>query len=229
MADSNIKQILIKGGAINDYTKERRGRTRKVVSQKRQQDGGFDSPPGNPVSTSMNFKAAQPIMNAVGKTFPSSFGSAIAVKGGSIITPSLPEQKPQPPVVKETIPFTQSLPLPLPLPLPQNGGLTLVPPKKEKKSSRLILAPPSYKKKQYARNGSWRGTRKIKVHLETLKKKMTRAKSIHKDSREKSIDEIRKILEEAKLIKPLTSDKKVPESILREIYRDYILLRSKAL
>lgn len=72
-------------------------------------------------------------------------------------------------------------------------------------------------------------TRKIRVGLSSLKKRLTRARGISKDSKEKSINEIRKVLEEAKLVKPAAEGKKVPESVLRDIYKDYLLLRSKAL
>ena len=48
-------------------------------------------------------------------------------------------------------------------------------------------------------------------------------------SKEKSIEDIRKILEESKLVKPAKEGKKVPDDILRNIYKDYLLLRNKAL
>jgi hypothetical protein len=72
-------------------------------------------------------------------------------------------------------------------------------------------------------------TRKIRVHLSGLKKRITHAKTIHHDSRSKSIDEIRKLLEDARLVKPAKDGKKVPESVLRDIYKDYMLLRGRAL
>ena len=115
-------------------------------------------------------------------------------------------------------------------PRPQTGGvskiskITLAPPKK-KRTTAVLLAPPA--KKQH-RKGVHQ-TRKIRMQLAGLKTRLTRAKIIHKDSREKSITDVRKLLEEAKLVKPAKEGKQVPESVLRDIYKDYLLLRNKAL
>jgi len=107
------------------------------------------------------------------------------------------------------------------------GKLTLAPPKKKTKSA-LHLAPPAHRNKN-SRKGAHQ-TRKIRVQLSGLKKRMTKAKTIHKDSREKPIAEVRRLLEEAKLVKPQAQGKPpVPESVLRDIYKDYLLLRNRAL
>jgi hypothetical protein len=107
------------------------------------------------------------------------------------------------------------------------GKLTLAPPKKKTRSA-VLLAPPAHRTKSH-RKGVQQ-TRKIRVQLSGLKKRMTKAKKIHKDSRDKSINEIRKLLEEAKLVKPPVQGKPpVPESVLRDIYKDYLLLRNRAL
>ena len=108
---------------------------------------------------------------------------------------------------------------------PSKGGkITLAPPKK-KRTTAVLLAPPA--KKQH-RKGVHQ-TRKIRMQLAGLKTRLTRAKIIHKDSRDKSIADVRKLLEEAKLVKPAKEGKQVPESVLRDIYKDYLLLRNKAL
>ena len=65
-----------------------------------------------------------------------------------------------------------------------------------------------------------------------MKKRLTRAKSIHSDSRNKDIAEIKKTLHEARLLKPKASDK--PDSpeydlLLRKTYENYMLLRNRAL
>jgi hypothetical protein len=112
---------------------------------------------------------------------------------------------------------------------PQAGGargsLVLAP--KKKPTGRLLLAPP--KGKSAGSSGHRASTRKIKVNLTNMKKRIHTAKLIHKDSKDKSIDEIRGLLESAKLIKPAKEGKKVPEDILRNIYKDYLILRNKAL
>jgi hypothetical protein len=62
-----------------------------------------------------------------------------------------------------------------------------------------------------------------------MKKRLTHAKTIHKDSREKPIAEVRRLLEEAKLINKSKNPNAVPDSVLRDIYRDYLLLRNRVL
>jgi hypothetical protein len=62
-----------------------------------------------------------------------------------------------------------------------------------------------------------------------MKKRMTRAKDIHSDSRQKPIKEVRRILEEAKLLKPAKEGKEVPEFLIRDTYKDYMLLRNRVL
>lgn len=105
--------------------------------------------------------------------------------------------------------------------------LVLAPSRKKAKS--LILAPPV--KKVKGKKGAHQ-TRKIRVQLGGLKKRMTKAKKIHDDSVTKPIAEVRAVLEKANLVKPLDS-KSAPsaerDKILRGIYKDYLLLRNKAL
>jgi hypothetical protein len=120
---------------------------------------------------------------------------------------------------------------PVPALAPVGGGtkkkkLELVPAKK--KMSRVLLAPPTTTSSKFRR--SVKTTRKIRMQLGGLKKRFTRAKDISKESRSKSITEIRTALEQAKLIKPLKEGSKgPPEGMLRDIYKDYMMLRNKAL
>jgi hypothetical protein len=62
-----------------------------------------------------------------------------------------------------------------------------------------------------------------------MKKRLHRAKTIKSESRQKPIAEVRRILEEAKLVKPRADGKEVPESVLRDIYVDYMHLRNRVL
>ena len=115
---------------------------------------------------------------------------------------------------------------------PQLGGakkksLVLAPPKKQTRKSKVHLAPPASKDKKPAQ--SLKTTRKIRVHLGGLKKRLCRAKTIKHDSRKKPISEIRRTLEEAKLVKPCANGKEVPEDVLRTIFHDYMLLRNRVL
>ena len=69
-------------------------------------------------------------------------------------------------------------------------------------------------------------SKKILFSLKNLRKKLSTAKTIKKTSEEKSITDIKKTLEEAKLIKV---GSKAPEQMIRQIYNDYMTLKHKAL
>jgi hypothetical protein len=218
---SDVKQISIKGDAAHAYLKEGKKGTRRRQRQEKRQDGGFDSPPGAALpGTPMN---AKPMINAASKTLRGGSGQVqVQTQKPLLSAPGTNQNLPAGgagagPAIQAA---KEAGTLPPPLPM-HNGGakkLVLAP---HKKPSRVHLAPP--------KRGRTLHTRKIRVHLSGLKKRITRAKSIHKDSREKSINEIRVLLEEAKLIKPAKDGKTVPESVLRDIYKDYMLLRGKAL
>jgi hypothetical protein len=228
-SETNVKAIVIKGGAAEDYYKSKGLKRSGKRSTRKIQHGG-DEPPSPAIA--LNMGNAKSSMNIVRQSTPSN--SVSKMIGGSALPSAqttLPGTQPQNPapltpaniVAKEVGTVTAPLSLPNPNAPKQEGGASKSGGKLilsgKKSRSKLILAPPSGKKK----------TRKLRVQLTGMKKRITRAKSIHKESKEKSIEEIRTLLEESKLIKPATSGKKVPDEILRNIYRDYMLLRGRAL
>lgn len=68
--------------------------------------------------------------------------------------------------------------------------------------------------------------RKIKVSMKTLRKKIHRAKTIRKSAEGTSIEQIKKELQKAGIIK---AESKAPEGILRQMYADFMTLKSRAL
>jgi len=76
------------------------------------------------------------------------------------------------------------------------------------------------------KNKTRKVSKKIKFSLNNLSKKLDKARTIKKQAQEKSLDEIKKILEEAKLIKV---GSKAPEAMIRQIYSDFMVLKHKAL
>jgi hypothetical protein len=68
--------------------------------------------------------------------------------------------------------------------------------------------------------------KKIHVSLKGLGSGLRRAKTIRKKASKHTLADIKKGLIEAKLIK---ADSKAPEDILRQMYADYMVLKSKAL
>lgn len=114
----------------------------------------------------------------------------------------------------------------------QTGGKTKVILKAPtKKTSKVVLAVskvPVIKPAKLESNNkkTRKSSKKILFSLKNLRKKLSAAKTIKKHSEEKPIEEIKKILVQAKLIK---HDSKAPESMIRQIYNDYMSLKHKAL
>lgn len=226
------RKIAIKGGAVDDYNHSKGLKKRFTRKQK----GGYDEPPaGSEIPlTQSNMKSATNITRVIKSGGGSEETKPIAsTLPGSNPNPQLPENIKQMPALQAanqagTIPPTINPPPtvnspPTVSPSQQGGKLVLAPKKKVK--GKILLAPPSRESKRGKRGQ----TRKIRLQLSNMKKRFSTAKVIHKDSKEKSIGEIRKLLEEAKLVKPVKEGKKVPDDILRSIYKDYLLLRNKAL
>lgn len=221
---SEVKQIKITGQAADSYTKPRKGTRKQARVQ--EQEGGKKSPnsrsnipPGPQITSHVNVGNAAPLM-AKSNTL---FGTT-PQRAGSVPQSPLPLTP-----ATQAAATARTLP-PVPALAPVGGGkkgkLELVPAKK--KTSRVLLAPPTAGSSKFKR--SVKTTRKIRMQLGGLKKRFTRAKDISKESRSKSIAEIRTALEQAKLIKPLKEGSKgPPEGMLRDIYKDYMMLRNKAL
>jgi hypothetical protein len=199
---AEVRQVQIRGDAAAAYTKERKTRKRK-------QDGGFDvpSPSGEIPFTGANMSRVTGLISKM---------------SGGAAPPAPPSAPPPPAPQAPAPPATSAVP-------PQTGGKAK--PKlileKKKSMKKLHLAPASVSGKRSAPK-----TRKIRMNLSGMKKRLTRAKEIHGDSRKKDISEIKKILQEAKLLKPRSSEK--PDSseydlLLRNTYENYMLLRNRAL
>lgn len=244
MADTTvttIKTIQLKGDAAEAYKSLKNGTRKRRGRKPRVQEGGFDDIPGPRIDMrQIDTNHATQLSRAANIT---KVGGAVTApkdqkdqKGGAVQPPAnivttaghaIVNKPVETPAIKAAV-EAGTLPTPNPV-LPsgqQQGGKLVLAPKK-KKTGAILLAPPSHRKLTGTR--STRSSKKIRVQLSNMKKRITTAKVIHKESKEKSIDEIRRLLEEAKLVKPASSGKKVPDDILRNIYRDYLILRNKAL
>jgi hypothetical protein len=212
--DPDIKIFNIKGAAAEAYTKERKTRKRK-------QSGGYDVPsPGEEIlPTAANLSR---VRNMVGMMKGGASGSVEA--GAPPPPPLTPPTTPAPNAAQAEVAIAGQKPM------IQAGGASkkkLILEPKKKSMKKLHLAPSTVSGSKIKSK-----TRKIRVNLTGMKKRLTRAKSIHADSRNKDIAEIKKTLHEAKLLKPKTSDK--PDSpeydlLLRKTYENYMLLRNRAL
>lgn len=138
-------------------------------------------------------------------------------------------------------------PLPSPPPKPivdvptQEGGrkdVKVILDKSKNKTKKLILSAP--KKIIKLPSGSpdsntvvkkhpsktHKVARRIRVSVDALNKRVNRAKTIKKESQVMSIEKLKKDLEGAGLIKV---GSKAPESILRQMYTDFQVLKQRAL
>ena len=69
--------------------------------------------------------------------------------------------------------------------------------------------------------------RKIRVSMRGLSRKIHRAKKIHTEAKEATLDQIRAALHKAGLL--ANKESKAPESMLRQMYADYLMLKNRAL
>jgi hypothetical protein len=232
-SSSNIKQVVISGSALQDMKAHQSGGKRRAVRrlsgnktakiQKLQQGG--DSVPGQSLAAAANYAAAAKLTQAMkGGSAPSAAATPTTMPGTQ---PQVPALLKVPAVQAALQAGTAIVPASSSVASQQQGGKLKLVPARRKKTSKVLLSPPT--KPHPHKSTSVTKTRKIRVQLAGFKKRMTKAKTITKDSRDKPITEIRAVLEEARLVKPAKEGKTVPETVLRDIYKDYLLLRNRAL
>jgi hypothetical protein len=98
-----------------------------------------------------------------------------------------------------------------------------------KKKSKVVLAAAKPVAPAAARPAKTRkvsAARKIRVSMSSLSKKIHKARTIRHDASKSTIDTIKKALQKAGLIK---ADSKAPETMLRQMYADFMTLKNRAL
>jgi hypothetical protein len=205
----DLKQIQITGNARDDFDAMKAGKRKRTSRKQRHQEESAPVPP----------------LKHTGGTSP---GTLIALQASSSpTTPGAPPPQPVPTTGLKTNPESPAPVSTLTQPgIPLQGGA--------KPKSKLILEPAQKKKeamklaapKTKHQGNQTRKSRKIRVSISGLGKRMTRHKKIQKEAKAVPLDQIKKKLIEVKLIKV---DSKAPEQILRQIYADYETLKNKAL
>jgi hypothetical protein len=211
---SEVRNVTIKGDAATAF----------MGRKTRKQSGGFNAAPGPSITPNVgNSKRLSAAANAF-----HTGGAMAPAPVTDIVNKVVPVPLPSLPVADNVSPSPQH-PHVAPVAHGQQGGakkkLVLAPSRKVK--GKVHLASPSPSPSPASRRS--KGTRKIRVQLSCMKKRLHRAKTIKSESRQKPIAEVRRILEEAKLVKPRADGKEVPESVLRDIYVDYMHLRNRVL
>lgn len=230
MPDGEVRQIQIRGDAVAAYTKERKTRR---TSRRALQKGG-DDVPGQSLSGAANYARAATISKQlqqgggplsaatppVAVAATPAIAAAEAMKTLPLLADATGRQVP-------TVPMMSGgeAPMQKSTMTTQAGGAKLVlAPAKTKGTTRkaLLLTPPGKR----ATKAPTKGTRKIRMQLSGLKKRLTRSRDISKESRDKPVEVVRQELVTAKLIRPTST---VPEPVMRDIWRDYQTLRGRAL
>lgn len=213
MGDSQTKNFTITGDAASAMggTRKRKRRTTAPGSLKvgKEVHGGTSPPTnqkgGTSPGTSLQIEANKP------------------PGGGSV--PSVNFQKSTDVALAKTT--TDSSPAPV-----QSAGAKPVKVilEKKKKGTRVVLAPTKVRKLNPPTTVQQTKTRKvakkIRMSLGGFGKRVTRAHTIRADAKKQKIEDVKKTLVEAKLIK---ADSKAPEEVLRQMYADYMTLKNRAL
>jgi hypothetical protein len=152
-----------------------------------------------------------------------------------------PSFTPLPPAAVAPAPATS--PVATAPPQEQHGGrkdVKVILDKTNHKTRKLILAPKKVIKlppgplargtgeavKKHSHAKTQKVARRIRVSVSGLNKRVNRAKTIKKESQVMPIEKLKKELETAGLIK---AGSKAPETILRQMYTDFQVLKQRAL
>lgn len=166
----------------------------------RKQGGGGSTSPGTITQLRANHVPGIPVMPVVGVDSALTQAAAPTTGGGSV-----------PAVIGGALVKREQTPGPA-------VKVVLEAPKKKP----VVLQPKAVPAQRKTR----RASRSIRVSVSGLGKRLHRATTIRKDAGSLDLAEIKKMLQKAALIK---ADTKAPESILRQMYADYMMLKDRAL
>ena len=235
-----LRQIQIRGDAVHAYTKERKTRRTTRKNPRDEVQKGGDEVPGRSLAGAANYARAATISKQlqqggggplsaatppVAVAATPAVAAAAAMRTLPLLADATGRQVP-------TVPMMSGgeAPMQKTVMASQAGGsgsgsaakLVLAPAKTKATRKALLLTPPGKR----ATKAPTKGTRKIRMQLSGLKKRLTRSRDISKESRVKPVEVIRQELVAAKLIREKST---VPEPVMRDIWRDYQTLRGRAL
>jgi hypothetical protein len=203
-ASATIKNISITGFAAEDFQKGKGTRRRRS---------------GRRTAAAATIETMEPSKITF---IPSGKANIIRSGGG------------EPPAVQEPI-IKNNIPPPPPLSTdqqqPQQSGgqttnLVLKPPKR--RETRLLMKAPKGEGIQTSQTNSTRkNLKKITLGLRGLTVKIQRASKLHKKVGDMKKEDVKKVLVEKGILK--AGKKDPPESLMRQMYSDYLILTSKGL
>ena len=213
MSDPNIKQIqLVASGPQEGGTRKRPKPKKKFELPSVTKSGGAVSPGTMTQLASTRVPSIEKHMEPVG------VNSGMTQKGAPLLsTASLPASQSAP----QSAPQSASL--------IQKAGASSNPVKvvlgEIKKSSKVVLAagkgskPATHTRKNKV-------ARKVRVSMVALSRKIGKAKDIRTKASGDKIEDVKKALQKAGLIK---AESKAPETMLRQMYADFMMLKKRAL
>ena len=238
MSDPNIKQLTVTGNAAESYlNKGSRRRRRSSANKTVKQDGGAPTvtkqdqqqrggtSPGTIVQIQANKAPDAPALGPDAVSQAKASNATALAKTATNSAPATVGVGPSHPTTTTAAQTKDAV----------GGGKDRKPVKvilgEKKKGSKVILSPTKIKKlpgtSQTTDKAKTRKVaKKIRVSLQGLNKRVTRANNIRKEATKQPIAEVKKTLVAAKLIK---TDSKAPEDILRKMYADYMMLKNRAL
>ena len=199
MADPNIKTIQLTGGLQEGGGKSRKAGRKQSVNKTYKIGGGATS---TGTLTQLQTSRVTPGTEVAGLPSPVGVDSSLTAAGAPVGGAAAKAE------VK----------------------VVLAAPKK--KAAKLILKPAKHAAGTGAAAAAAAKTRKIshstkvRVTISSLSKKIHQAKDIRKKATDSTITEVRKALEKAGLIK---TGSKAPDTMLRQLYADYMTLKGRAL
>lgn len=212
----DLKQIQITGGAQETYEKlTTGGKKRSKSTRKANSEEKASATTTTQIKKHSGGTSPGTLVSLAASSTPTTPGTPPPQPSSTNILKTNPEPIQPAPVSTLTQPS-----------IPTQGGAkaktkVVLEPAHKKKEGMKLVAP---KAKHHI--NQTRKVRKIRMSISGLGKRMTRHKKIQKEAKVVPLEQIKKRLIEAKLIK---ADSKAPEAILRQIYADYEILKNKAL
>ena len=211
MSDPTIKNIQLTGGVgteMGDTRKKGRKSKSKTYKIDRAEGGGSTSP------GTLTQLAASSIPGSLQKNSPAPVGinSPLTAAGSPLQAAGSTLQTAGKSKDVSAVATNSATPMKVVLAAAKKKGRIIL------AAAKPILSPAKTKKVSH--------TKKVRVTISNLGKKIHKAKEIRKVATESTIDDIKKTLHKAGLIK---EGSKAPDTILRQMYADFMTLKGRAL
>ena len=205
-SDPNIKTVRLTAGAVGGATdgasrkKTKGGASRKTLKIDRKEEGGGSTSPGTIVQLTATSNPGDPKLPA-----PVGRNSDLTGKGAPVQEAGKSTEK------------KEDAPVKVVLAAPKKKGHVILAAAKQPGTAAAAAAGKTRKVMR---------SKKVRMTISCLGKKIHKAKEIRKAATESTLDEVKRTLNKANLIK---KDSKAPETMLRQMYADYMTLKGRAL